>query len=109
MRTLAVILTLLWASPAGALTIEEVLAGDIHMATLLTGMSGNTWSWANARITNRGEKPLYCAPENLAVTDAQYLSIFNAYITNHPEEGKAQYIELPYVLLNALVDAFPCK
>jgi hypothetical protein len=36
--------------------------------------------WYNAGVSNRHGKPLFCPPENVAVTIDQYISVFNRFL-----------------------------
>ena len=46
----------------------------------------------------------FCPPRG--VTGVQYIRIFLKYVDDHPEKGHEIF---PFVALNALLHAFPCK
>lgn len=66
------------AMPVHAIEIvrfEKLLARDEGLAeAYLTGV-GEGFGWANSRLSSRGDKQLYCVPENLALNGKNYVRI----------------------------------
>lgn len=59
---------------------------------------------------SRHQDPLFCTPSKLALTQKNYLTILDNYISKHDvkgEHGEDRPVEV--LLLIALRDVFPCK
>lgn len=84
-----------------------VATNDKHMQEWIY-FSGQSFLWANEYSAGKGRPRLYCQPDHLALTAQQYVAIMSNYIHRHPETGKANFASFEGLLLNALVDTFPC-
>lgn len=73
---------------------------------LYIGGVGVGLSWANIRMATKGIPPLYCQPESLALNSDNYISFIEQAVAKEPDLHQDMPIEL--ILLDALVDAFPC-
>lgn len=66
---------------------------------------------ANSMLrVSRHQDPLFCTPRKLALTQKNYLTILDNYLSKHDvkaEHGEDRPLEL--LLLMALRDVFPCK
>ncbi|MGA2841736.1 MAG: hypothetical protein ABSG18_16440 [Steroidobacteraceae bacterium] len=102
---------LLLGGPAQAeMSVEQYTqkSGTSHMldTVWLYGVQ-NGFAWANAYNGDRGLPPLYCQPENLALTRDQVTNILDNFIKT--DQGRALLnAEISLVLLKALQHAFPC-
>lgn len=64
--------------------------------------------WANGMLEHRGETPLFCAPERLALTTGQISDIVERYSADNPDLVHADD-EYGVVALEAMMDVFPCS
>ncbi len=104
MRAVVALGLILLALPARA----DPTAGDILRRPLapygtdyLSGLTDGI-EWVNAK---KGGAPLFCPPGSLAITPAQYADILRRKVASDPALANAH---AGYVMLLALVDAFPC-
>ena len=74
---------------------------SLYVVGLLGGIGA-----ANAYLVSRGNPPLYCQPENLAITANQAGDIIERYVKKIPGNKNTS---MDTVLLHALIDVFPCK
>jgi len=77
---------------------------------------GDGIGWANVELINRGQPPLYCEPKgsSLGKSRGQYLSTFLNYVEVANKRSSKGLLSEPigikgYLLLQALIEAFPCK
>ena len=71
---------------------------------------GEGYVWANALLATRDEPKIFCTPE-FGPPDGDFVSLLNAQIASHagmtrPYDDDAR---LAMILLDALINAFPCK
>ena len=72
---------------------------------LVVGYTENGLSWANAYLQHKGEAPLYCQPERLALTAEQSIDILRRYVNDHPAAGNEPF---GLGLFDALQETFTC-
>lgn len=73
--------------------------------------------WANTELESRKDKPLFCQPKKLALTDENYIQILNDEIKRFEEaktdesERKKVFDSMPIglFLLKGLIRTFPCN
>ena len=121
----AFVLFLIWASPAGAESTEEMLSAcrKVAVAEIIDGGkvgvptdfdSGSCWGAFAAlqKIVNLVDSravttmPIFhiCSPPNS--TRTQLVSIFVEYARRHPERLHEDFV---FVAFDALRSAFPCR
>ena len=99
---------------AGELTIGMLLEATKSSPELKAtaskrlGGQADGMGWYLQQAKSSGAKPLFCTPPNLMVSDNVAYSIFKGYMERHPE-----FLEMPIdasggLLLDALIDTFPC-
>jgi len=73
---------------------------------IVFGQGHNGMEWVNSWLESKGRKPVFCTPAKIALTDDQVIDIMRRYV-----EANSDYQNHPFgfVLLYALIDAFPCK
>jgi len=77
---------------------------------------GDGFAWANAELQISDHQRLYCVPEKLAVTSENYQQLIASFLprltrkVHWPLHNWQSVDEVPvgFVLLEALIDAFPC-
>ena len=92
-------------------TIRDLLAatGNEHIVYQINiGGIGNGFSWANTLLVGRGDKQLYCAPQELAITKDQYFSIFRQHAEENPSMLDFPSSARGIVLAYGLQKTFPC-
>ena len=72
---------------------------------LVVGYTENGLSWANAYLQHKGEAPLYCQPERLALTAEQSIDILRRYVNDHPAARDKPF---GLGLFDALQETFTC-
>jgi hypothetical protein len=72
-----------------------------HVSGIGTGLE-----WYSSYLRSRNEKPIYCAPETLSLTVENDMQLLTAFIATHRLPDN---IPLGLALLQAYVEAFPCK
>jgi hypothetical protein len=92
------------ADPSIRVVLSEYSKGNVAAIAYLRGISAGL-GWANALIAQSGERPIYCQPDKLALTDEQRLDILNRFLAEYPRVAEQQ---VGVVLMAALKDAFPC-
>jgi hypothetical protein len=75
----------------------------IRVASIAEGIG-----WSNTYFSVRHGTKAYCAPSKLGITPDQHVSILRKYVENHPADADRKPNEIGYVVLKALIDAFPC-
>lgn len=78
--------------------------GTPQMNAYLGGV-GNAYSWSNVVLRSRGERPLFCQPEKLALGLENYRDFLDREI-NEKHVSDSDYIEL--LLLLHLRKVFSC-
>ena len=73
----------------------------IYLAGVVDG-----YGWANAKLSNNGEKLLFCQPAKLALQPDQIVSIFMAFAKKWRGDSKAP---AGIIMLLALEETFPCE
>lgn len=104
LRTILTAATIAWtllparADPSAGEILRRPLApyGTDYLSGLSDGLA-----WMNAK----GAGPLYCPPAKISIMPAQYREILRRKVEADPGLADAH---AGYVLLLALVDAFPC-
>ena len=80
---------------------------DVYVAGVGEGLD-----WANASLINRGDRPLYCAPQTLSPSGEFYVSILQSQIklvsTRYTEEELGK-LPIEPELLVGLQNTFPCS
>ena len=66
---------------------------------------GVGYAWANAELRSKQLQPLYCQPDNLALTSDNYIQLLDDGIR---KETFVSYLIEP-LLLDQLIKTFPCK
>jgi hypothetical protein len=99
-----------WHVPSYAQTpleaYETIRIGQVYK-NYMNGV-GKGLFWANAALHNRGSQRLYCQPDNVELNRDNYLEVVDRYIATHRNELSKDF-PLELVLLQALVEKFPCK
>jgi len=62
--------------------------------------------WMNSWLESKGRKPVFCPPDKIAFTDDQLIDIMRRYVKKNSD---SQDDPFGFVLLYAVIDAFPCK
>jgi hypothetical protein len=62
--------------------------------------------WANVALKDRGQRPLYCQPGNLTITDSQMIDMVRRAMKANPKWGD---YPLAMMVLVTLQWTFPCK
>lgn len=62
--------------------------------------------WVNSSLEQDNQKPYFCPPRNLIITEDDEVQMLNEYIDDHPEAAK---YPIGLLLLQAYRSAFPCK
>ena len=91
--------------PSASEAIAKIKAGDPVDSLFALGIVAGIGS-VNAYLLGTGKPPLYCQPENLAITAKQTGDILERYEKKTPV-GKD--LPMDTELLYALIDVFPCK
>lgn len=86
----------------------KMASGDTQLQNMVLGF-GKGLEAANLKLKAIGRPTLYCAPGDLAIKSDQYISIVSGYVQKHPEWGKIDGRILPEVLVQAMMDTYPCK
>jgi hypothetical protein len=83
--------------------------GSASFQAYLTG-AGNAYLTVNVMLTAKGQKPLYCQPDLLALDSMNYLDIAEKAIPNARRIYGELYNSLPIesLLLQGLHSTFPC-
>jgi hypothetical protein len=81
---------------------------DDRFKGLLTG-AGRAFDGLRAYNIINKKQPLYCQPQNLVITGDQYIRITSSFIEKYPNYGKLDLNAFGYVMLEALIDTFPCN
>jgi hypothetical protein len=79
---------------------------DVYVAGVGEGLG-----WANASLINRGDRPLYCAPQTLSPNGEFYVSILLSQIKLiSTRYSQAELLKLPIEpeVLVGLQNTFPC-
>lgn len=77
---------------------------------------GDGFAWANSLLEATDKKPLFCTPDTLALNSDNYQQILESFLPifqsrmHWPTKTWKSVDEVPigFVLLGALIDAFPC-
>ena len=77
---------------------------------------GDGFVWANIQLQTTGRERIYCTPQKLGMNSQNYQQILESYLptlarTVHWPSGNwksADDVPVSFVLLEALIDAFPC-
>lgn len=67
---------------------------------------GETYSWSNIFLVQRGDKAFYCTPSELGLNASNYMDIIDKEIAKSKKDLNGAPIEL--VLFVGLVETFPC-
>lgn len=92
-------------------TINDLLefaAVDDRFQGLITG-AGRGIEGVRIHYIRNNITPLYCQPQNLSITGDQYKNILSGYISKNPNYGDLDMNAYGWVLLQALIDTFPCR
>jgi hypothetical protein len=73
----------------------------LYLKGMIDGMG-----WANIQLKRDNQKPIYCPPPKLPLTENQAYEIIKAKASQRPHY-KTTYVGL--TLLHALKDVFPCR
>ncbi|MGN3974207.1 Rap1a/Tai family immunity protein [Tsuneonella sp. SYSU-LHT278] len=113
MMAAAAFMMLIFAQPAHAEgTAKEFIAlldtggATGESATIfLVGVSIGI-GWADTELADRGQSRLVCEPEKLGLTPDQTVDIFRRFLAENKDLD-----DLPagLIMLNALIETFPCK
>jgi hypothetical protein len=113
--TFGMVVGSLLVSPAVATSAEitvgqylQMVDKDPALANII-GVAGESFLFANGRLNARGQPGLYCQPPKLSITTEQYVVILKNYV-NSPKHlsAKVNIESMPFVMLQALEEAFPC-
>jgi hypothetical protein len=63
-------------------------------------------SWANVRLSFEQKPKLFCVPNKMALTSEQAIDILRRYVDGLPKDAGHSF---GMVMMDALIDAFPCK
>ena len=84
--------------------LQRIDAGEQIFLYVLDGYA-NGFGWANSELKERGQAPLFCPPEDLAITAEQTADILRRFVRERPQAGNAP---AGLALLMALQNVFPC-
>ncbi|MGO4564819.1 hypothetical protein AB4Z52_07060 [Rhizobium sp. 2YAF20] len=85
----------------------EQLNTDSRIQNYLGG-AGTAWFWSNLELKRRGLPPFFCQPKNLAINQQNYIQMLQDFVKHHPNDLAESYVAWPDLLLQSLVEAFPC-
>ncbi|MBB3312758.1 hypothetical protein FHT78_004541 [Rhizobium sp. BK196] len=108
---LILLLVLSW-SPASAKedmkfrTLME--SKQTSVVEMLIGAAGLTLLFVNDELKDAGQPPLYCPPQNRAISNTEYVAVVKKYLELHPDIGEETFQVYPYVLLTSLKHMYPC-
>ena len=86
----------------------------IALTTMIYG-NGVGYSWANAELRSREQKPLYCPPGTLVMNAENYVQILRVELRGNGKglaqiEDKVGQVDIAaWALLDGLIATFPCK
>lgn len=85
---------------------EYLRSGKPELLQILAGGLGLGLEWASTFVEVRGDEPIYCPPDHLAVTSHQYVEILRQHVKREPKSGDEP---VGRAMLLALRGTFPCK
>jgi len=98
---------LVLSGPASAEgTANEVLSAPSRELKIYFTAMGVAFSWSNGYIRAKGGTPMYCQPEELALSGQQYIEILRNHIQDNSQAGD---LPVGFALLQALSSIFPCQ
>jgi hypothetical protein len=72
---------------------------------LIFGNTQNGINWANSVLFYRKQQPLYCPPDNFALTGSQVVEMLRELETSKPKLATVPY---GFAILLALQSRYPC-
>jgi hypothetical protein len=72
---------------------------------LIFGNTQNGINWANSVLFYRKQQPLYCPPDNFALTGSQVIEMLRELATSKPRLATVPY---GFAILLALQSRYPC-
>lgn len=105
-------LLLFFINPAFALEVQqyENLQDDKDgkdLVMIYIKALGEAYSFSNAAVIRRGDKPLFCPPGTIALNPENYTSIIEAQLARMSKGAKAE-LPIDLILYYGLVESFPC-
>lgn len=100
---------LLFITPiiAHALNVETYKKySHLELGKIYVSGLGGGFEWANAALESNNQKPLFCVPNKLALTQDNYLNILEDAIK---ETKNSNDMLIEPMLLIQLKKTFPCK
>lgn len=109
--TWAWLIAMTFGATGGQLSLQEFIdtAPQADLTRSIIGASGETYTWVNIRLRRQGKPPFFCPPEDLAISDFQYVQILKSHVKAQAELGKVTWQYYPNALLDGLIKAFPCR
>jgi hypothetical protein len=86
-------------------TLAALKGPNADIPTIYVNGVLNGIGQANAMIIISGGRPLYCQPDNLALTSGQAANIMQNFVLKNPRTGADPF---SVVMILALEDVFPC-
>ena len=77
--------------------------------TYINGV-GVGYAWSNTLLGHQKRAPLYCEPAKLSIQGSDYLELLDKRIASAVKVGRpfGENTPVELILLDALVDAYPC-
>ena len=94
-------------APARSMEYDDFLMlRDATVVDAILIATGNAFRVANSQILLQGDEPLFCQPENLAITGNQLRQILETQAAEGPQLRPGITVEI--ILLAGLKRTFPC-
>lgn len=92
------------AEPTAKSFLDRIERGDTASRFFLMG-AGNGLQWSNVALDYQHKPLLFCLPPKVALAAEQELDILKRYVHERPNTGD---MSVGMVLMDAMIDAFPC-
>jgi hypothetical protein len=70
--------------------------------------AGDAFGAANMALDKKGLQRLFCKPDEVVITDTQYIELLEGFVEEHPKLGAKPMGSYETYLLVALQEKFPC-
>ena len=107
-------LLLCFINPAYSISIieyEEAFSSQERKGIIRLYISGigSGMMWSNIELESRGEKPLYCQPEKIALNTGNYIRIINDELAKDElTEAEKELSSVAKYIMKGLISTFPC-
>ena len=87
-------------------TYEKLKQTSMETLKVHISAIGESYSWSNVFLEERGDKAFYCVPDKLGLNASNLMDIIDKKVKDSKKDLSGAPIEL--VLFMGLVDTFPC-